>query len=249
MRQRAIANELQPWSRRKFATSKENFETRLDYLYSEDLEEIEDGIKETARGIDTASLAIALAIAKIDQLALYIQVGYKSYLEYIKAADTRLNMPAQTVSDYKRIGETYIQYRERLQKAGFQEEGNLHKLRYLELALKHHNPREVFRRLTSDSFRRFKEFATNGGPSERSDEEADYEPEVRVTPTQIKIDGKNVLKLDKNLDERVRNELAEYLKSIYTIKASGNTALVIDVYDTREIRAIHNFLRQFRSKK
>ncbi len=125
----------------------------LDYLKSDVLNEIEDGIKDTMEGINYANLAVALAFAKIDREALYAQADCKSYLEYLDTAEDRLNMSRQTMSDYKRIGEIYLTYKSQLQSAGFREEGHLHKLRFLPRALKHHSAEEVlFRDSAVDSY-------------------------------------------------------------------------------------------------
>ena len=215
----------------------------LDFISSEDLEEIEDGIRETLRGVDTANLAIAITIAKIDQLALYAQSGCKSYLEYLDTAEDRLNMSRQTISDYKRIGETYLQYKSKLQEAGFQEEGNLHKLRYLRLALSNHRASDVFKRIVSLSFRKFLDYAR--GPSERSDIP---DLEIKITSQKIMIDGINILNFDPELDIHVKEELGGYLKQIYKIRATGNVPHIINVYDDDEARAVERYLSRHRSK-
>jgi len=130
----------------KYATvTKKQGQFSLDFIYSDSLGEIEIGIKEATQGLNVANLAIALAIAKIDQEALYVQAKCKSYLEYLDKAEDRLNMARQTISDYKRMGETYLLYKSQLQKAGFDWEGNLHKLRYLEKALQIHRSSDVFK--------------------------------------------------------------------------------------------------------
>lgn len=222
----------------------------LDFLSSEDLDELEEGIKETIQGVDTANLVVAIAIAKIDKRALYIQAGYKSYLEYLDKAQDRLNMSRQTISDYKRIGETYIQYKNELQKAGFKEEGNLHKLRFLQRALERHRPGEVFPRLTKDSLRKFIDYATVDS-SDRSDSQPvpQYIPDIKITDHQIIVDGHNILRFTKDLDERAKKELAVYLKRIYEVRATGNTPYILDIYDQNEARAVESFLRRRRAKK
>ena len=219
----------------------------LDYLYSGILEEIETGIQETTRGIDTANLVIALAITRIDQEALYIQADCKSYLEYLDKAVDRINMSRQSISDYKRIGETYLEYKNKLQQIGFKEEGNLHKLRFLKRALEHHRQADVFKHLMSDSLRTFIDYAI--GISERSVAILpEYMPEITITPKKIMIDGANILRFSTDLDERARTEIADYLKKIYTVRQTGNTPYIIDVYDEKEARAVEAFIRRRRAK-
>jgi len=247
----AIVNELQPWNRISMGGKAAVTEYSLDFINSDSLNDVEEGIRETARGIDTANLAVALAIARIDREALYAQAGYKSYQQYLKEAENRINLPASTISEYKKIGETYTQYRSHLQKIGFEEKGNLHKLRFLEKALETHNKKEVFDRLKNDTFRNFKAFAINHNTFERSKEnlEPAYQPQIEISAKRIKIDGKNILKLDPDLEETTREEIGDYLREVYRIRAAGNKPLVVEVYDDGEIRAVSNFLKRHRVKK
>jgi hypothetical protein len=220
----------------------------LDYLGSDDLNILEEGIKETMRGVNYARLVVGIAFAKIDREALYVQAGCKSYLEYLDTAEERVQMSRQAISDYKRIGEIYLHYKSQLQRAGFREEGNLHKLRWLPRALERHSSEEVLRRLVTDSLRKFREFALS---SERSDETQieEYNPKIEVADKKISIDGQNILRLDPNLEQQTRDELVGYLKKIYTIRAKGNVPCILDLYDELEWKAVENFLKKSRARK
>lgn len=224
---------------------------KLDFVHSNNLEEIEAGIKETIRGVSWANLTLCLAFAKIDGEALYVQAGYKSYLQYLDQAEERVSMPRQTISDYKRMGETYLKYKADLQLSGFKEEGNLHKLRFLERALELHNPDEVFKRIANDSFRGFKDYAAGGSPSERPDSRPvrQYIPEIHITPKRIMVDGRNILNFSRDLDERTREELTDYLKKIYEVRAAGNRPYVLNVYDEQEAQAVERYLQRYRRSK
>lgn len=220
----------------------------LDYIRSDDLATIEDGIRDTMRGVDVSQLVLALAFAKIDREALYIQAGCKSYLEYLDGAEDRLNMSRQSMSDYKRIGEIYIEYKTQLQEAGFKEEGHLHKLRYLPRALEHHPKKEVFNRLVRDSFRRFVSYALPEG-SRISETQQQYAPQIQVSEGRIIVDGKNILHFDPELPETARDELTEYLTHIYEVRATGNKPYILNVYDDQEALAVERFLARRRARK
>ena len=223
----------------------------LDFLYSNDLAEIEEGIKETFKGVNFANFGLCMAFAKIDREALYLQAGHKSYLQYLDQAEDRLNMSRKTMSDYKRMGEAYLDHKADLQLNGFKGEGHLHKLRYLEQALKIHDPDEVFQRIANDPFRRFRDYATGESPSERSDTEPvlQYVPDIQITPERIVVDGKNILNFPGDLDERTKEELADYLKQIYEVRATGNRPYVFSLYDENEARAVERYLRRHRREK
>ncbi|KKM94583.1 hypothetical protein LCGC14_1196820 [marine sediment metagenome] len=234
----------------KYALDTRDDKYSLDFLYSENLADIEAGIQETIKGLDMSILAVGLAFVKIDREALYVQAGYKHYLAYLDQAEDRLDMSRQTMSDYKRIGETYLDYKSKLQKAGFIEEGNLHKLRFLERALGRHRSAEVFKRICSDSLRAFRAYAL-GKPSEQSDDKPlrEYNPDIQITTKRIMVDGKNILRIDPDLDEKTKLELTDYLKQIYTIRSTGNQPYIFNLYDELEAKAIERFLKKRRKVK
>ncbi len=157
-------------------------------------------------------------------------------------------MSRQTMSDYKRIGEIYIEYKSQLQQVGFREEGNLHKLRYLPRALERHPQREVFTRLVRDSLRKFVAYA-NPEPENVTPPGRQRLPRIEITNRRISVDGKNILRFDPELRPEVREELAGYLVKIYEVKAAGNTPYILDVYDEQEVRAVDRFLRRRRERK
>lgn len=220
----------------------------LDYLASDDLRTIEQGIRDTTKGVDFANLVVAIAFAKIDREALYIQAGCKSYLEYLDKAEDRLNMSRQTMSDYKRIGEIYIEYKSQLQQVGFREEGNLHKLRYLPRALERHPAREVFNRLVRDSLRKFVAYAIPDAET-IAPPARERLPHIEITARKISVDGKNILRFDPDLRPEVREELAGYLVKIYEVRATGNKPYILNLYDELEARAVERFLQRRRARK
>lgn len=220
----------------------ERREYSLDFYRSQNLNEIEAGIRETQNGIQAASLAIALAIVRIDNMALYAQAKYRSFPDYLRQSDTRLNMPKQTVSDLKKIGETYLKNRSALQRIGFKEEGNLHKLRYLEMALQKHDPAEVFKRLKSESFRNFKDFAEG---SERSDSQRYHEPQdftLSATKEGIALDGKPLLSFDPDLPETDRKGISNAVKDYYRIVRGNLKSITFEVASEEEEKEIARHL-------
>lgn len=245
---KAISNVFENGLGNKYAPPiRQNKEAiSLDYLYSDVLTEIEDGIAETMAGINQANLCVALAFAKIDREALYIQAGCKSYLEYLDTAEDRLSMSRQTMSDYKRIGEIYLTFKSQLQNAGFREEGHLHKLRYLPRALEHHPEKEVFERIVKDPLRKFVKYATVplGSKGDEGTATSDGPPDPA-----IEFDGQGTLQFTEELNELSKAELLGYVRKIYDIIARGNTPYILDLYDESESKAVERFIKQRRMNR
>jgi len=80
-----VLQNISPWEKSKYDLhEKDSYEKKqysLDFVRSDKLEDIEEGIRETIRGVGTANLAIAVAIAKIEREALYRQAGFRTYME------------------------------------------------------------------------------------------------------------------------------------------------------------------------
>ncbi len=221
-------------------------EISFNFLNSDTLHDIENGIRDTLAAINRANLGIALAFAKIDREALYVQAGCKSYLEYLETAEEELNMSRQTMSDYKRIGEIYLTYKGQLQNAGFKEEGHLHKLRFLPRALEHHPAEDVFKRVVHDSLRRFIDYAKS---EDNSEQKREPEQEVEIPVKEIIVDGHGILQIGAEPVGYSRDEIVSYLQKIYEIKSKGNHPYVVDLYDESESRAVDNYIKRLRSRK
>ena len=73
-------------------------------------------------------------------------------------------------------------------------------------------------------------------------------PEIKITEKQVYVDGKGILRFVTGLDERIKAEIAGYLKKLYAVRAKGNTPYVIDVYDENEVRAVEAFIRRRRAR-
>lgn len=235
-------------------------EYSLDFLDSDDLSEIEEGIRQTQQGIVHANLAVAIALARIERSALYTQAGYTYFRDYLKDSDNRLQMPRQTMHDYLRIGQVFLDHQHGLITAGFDRNGPMHNLRYLPAAIEHHDPQQAYRNCARMSFREFKRFAREEEEPSVPEEwrkrrekpvggQQAPEPSVEITPKQIRVDGKNILRLDPDLAERTRDDLSQYLRQIYRIRAAGNTPVVLEVYDDGEARAVENYLKRLRAKR
>ncbi len=223
-------------------------QANLGFLTSDDLEVVENGIKDTVNAVDRAILAICLAVYKIQDEGLYKQAGFEFYLDYFENAEGRLNLPAATVSNYRHIGEVYTKHRHQLRAAGFNEQGSAHKLRYLDEALKNHPEDEVWNHVVSDSLRTFRVWAENESSIVNGGQESNP-VKVEVTGTGILVNGVNVLNVPKELPAEERDKLKKRLKEVYRIEAAGNLPYIVETQSPGEQRAIDNFLKKFRAGK
>ena len=130
----------------------------LDFVESDNIHEIETGIRETLTGITLAKGALCKALANIDKKKLYTQVNSRSFLEYLEMARIPLNY--KTAKEYAKIGDTMLRYNEELFSVNFREEDGLKKLVYLDKALdKCGEDRDlVFEKIKGSSLRDFQQW-------------------------------------------------------------------------------------------
>jgi hypothetical protein len=131
----------------------------LDFAYSENATELDTGIRETARGYKLSIMAMGIALYRVDVAGLFIDLGFRKFGEYIDklAEDTGLNR--STLYNWEYIGGAYIKHQSDLERIGFSEEDGPTKLPLLARALENHTKREVFKNLTTMTFRQFDEWA------------------------------------------------------------------------------------------
>lgn len=154
----------------------------LDFINSNNLSEIEEGIKETIRGVVLAKTAVYKSLANIDKKRLYKQAGVSNFMEYL--ASERIPIKYKTAKEYAKIGDVLIRYEKPLQAIQFSEEDGLKKLIYLERALKREDidKQQVFAKVKEYSLRAFKEFAVPSEDSKEGDSAEEGQPEPLSFP-------------------------------------------------------------------
>ena len=172
-------------------TEKDPARISLDYIESEDLSEIEKGIRETLDGITLSKAALCKALANIDHKRLYTQAGAESFLEYLELE--RLPVNYKTAKEYAKIGGMLILHSEDLENIAFREEDGLKKLVYLDKALANHmeHPEEVFDRVKHASLREFQRYARE---DESSREDGETITESGRPYVDLYVDGSSIRK-------------------------------------------------------
>lgn len=221
----------------------------IEALQTKDRSAIENVIKASANRIKSSILLIGVGCVIIDREALYAGTGHGSYLAYAMNLADLIGVPPQTISDAKIIGEIFVDYFDKLKKVGFNPEGNAHKLRFVRLALENHPEQEdeVFKRVASDSFRNFKEWAIT--PENEELPEPVPRVQIRISKDSIFVDGRAILNFPEGLPEEEKKNLTNYLGALYRIRSVGNEPFIVSTYGEGEQRAIQNFLKKYRQKR
>jgi hypothetical protein len=205
---------------------------------SRNIKKIKQAIKNISNSINNHVVLIGLACVIIDREQLYIDAGYKSYLDFVKVMYEETGLSPQSFSAAKIIVERYIDYYSDLKKSGFTIDRNTNKLLFLEAALVNHaNKTDVFKHIAHDKYVDFVEYSkTPDGykvlPSPQ--------PKIKVEKGKILVDGINILNFPDTLPEPEKKTLGKYLSEVYAIRAAGNEPLIVEAYDEREARTLKN---------
>jgi hypothetical protein len=247
-RQKAIANQydgqrslVDKYESRYFkylGTLRETGEDIIAAFGSHDIQTIKQAIKHISNSINNHVVLIGLACVIIDREQLYIDAGYKSYLDFVKVLYEETGLSPQSFSAAKIIAERYIDHNSDLKKHGFTIDRNTNKLLFLEAALANHaNRDEVFKHIAQDKYVDFVAYSKT--PDGRKILPPPP-PKIKIEKGKILVNGINILNFSDTLQETEKEALGKYLSEVYTIRAAGNEPLIVEAYDEREVRTLKN---------
>jgi hypothetical protein len=173
----------------------------LDYANSDNADEIDNGIRETIKGIRLSILTMGLGLAKIKEKGLYKNLGCRQMTQYIRKLSNETKMDRSSIFYWLGIGEAFTKYKNELEQIGFCDSDGPTKLPYLERALENNEKQEVFDNIKNMSVRDFIVFAkkqtTISSPAGMGDR-----PVVSIRGSTVYIDGKLAIILSTKLDRR-----------------------------------------------
>jgi hypothetical protein len=202
----------------------------LDYAYSDDPAEIDQGIRETIKGIRLSILAMGIGLAKIKEQRLFVDLKYHSMAKYIEALCEDAQMERSGVFNWLYIGEAYTKYRKDLDKIGFSDEDGPTKLPYVEKALTLYQKKDVFKAVKEMSLRQFVSFS-RGEPAP-----SPTESDIRVKGNQVYIGDRPAVTLDEELDPKTRAHLEGIIVEAGKALEAGEVLYTTRLYDMEELR-------------
>ncbi|MDR2150150.1 MAG: hypothetical protein LBO67_04915 [Spirochaetaceae bacterium] len=216
-------------------------ETSEDFIAafgSHDIQKIKLAIKNISNSINNHVLLIGLACVIIDREQLYIDAGYKSYLDFVKVLYEETGLSPQSFSAAKIIVERFIDHNSELKKYGFTIDRNTNKLLFLETALANHaNKADVFKHIAQD---KYVDFVAYSKTPDGQKVLPPPQPKIKLEKGKILIDGINILNFPDTLPEPEKERLGKYLSEVYAIRAAGNEPLIVETYDEHEAKTLKN---------
>jgi hypothetical protein len=214
----------------------------IEFMDSEDLELVEDGIRKIGVTSDLLALVQGVAIVRIEREGLWRQGGFDNLRAYRIAQLDRLGLPKSTISNRRKIAEAWLSNKKLLRRVNLS--GNVQKLLMLEDALDRHPTKAAIDAFKGLSYREFQTFARPPQPPV-------YLPDVEFMEKDgvFLIDGAYALQTAPTMP---RDEVAfvrEVLKGAYKARRGNLIPHIVPVYDAGEARAVDNFLKKYRGQK
>ena len=170
----------------------------LDYVSSDDPAEIDQGIRDTIKGVRLSVLTIGLGLARIKSEKLFKKLNSRNITEYLERLCDETKMVRSTIYNWLDIGEAYIKYRTELEQIGFSDQDGPTKLPYLERALAVREKDEVFDNIRNMSLREFIEFSKG----ERAEPSEDT-PYIVIKGSVVYIKGRRAIIVSNKIGRKI----------------------------------------------
>jgi hypothetical protein len=203
----------------------------LDYANSDDALEIDQGIRETIRGIRLSILSIGIGLAKIKAKGLYVDLKYHSMAQYLESLCEQTRMERSGLHNWLYIGEAYLKYRKDLDRIGFSDEDGPTKLPYMDRALALYPKKDVLRAVKDMSLRQFISFSKGEAPAAAPEAST-----IQVKGSHVYIGDRPAVTLDEGLDPKTRAYLEGIIVEAGEALEAGEVLYTTRLYDMEEMR-------------
>lgn len=224
----------------------------LDLFYTDNLQEVETGIKKLNEVSNKAwILSAVLLYTLVFNHDLYTQSGL-SWEEYTAEARTRLGVSQATVSNQLSSARFFIQYHEALERAGWTPDDSYTKLARAELALSLcGNIDEVIKHIVNDSNSEFKKWYTSLKDDKLlgDDVEELKRDDIEIKGRSFYIRGIESVTISENIPEEEKDRIQGYITQIFEILQQGYEPAIVSAYDKREAGIIPKLRDKFRMGK
>jgi hypothetical protein len=221
---------------------------KLDFAYSDKPEEVDEGIRETIRGVKLSIMAMGIALYRLNIAGLYIDLGFRKFGEYIDGLVEDTGMSRANLYNWVYIGEAFVTHRAELEKIGFSDDDGPTKLPYLDRALNNHTKREVYKNLVSMSRRQFEEWSK--GAAEEAD---NYYTDVKVNNGRVFAGDEPLVAFSEGISPEDRRYYEGVLKTAVMARENNEVIGVYRFYDESERRRFDRVydreLKAMRAKK
>ena len=207
----------------------------MDLFYTENLDELECGIKNLNHFVSGAWLLSSILLyTLIFDHELYRQSGL-DWFHYSMESRERLGMDNHDITEMLGAARFFIKNHKALEQKGFKVEGNRGKLARAELAEKLcGNTEEVIDHIVSDTKREFKEWYQSFKKKKLPAKPDSRRDDIRVESGRFIIGDEDAVTVSEKISESDRERLNGYIKAIFETLRDGYEPAIVAVYDKKE---------------
>ena len=138
----------------------------LDFVNSDNPEEIDRGIRAAIGGINLSILSIGIGLFRIKSEGLFKGLKCRNLGEYLDGLSKDTKKDKSTLYGWYSIGKAFIRHQEDLEQIGFSDKNGPTKLPYLDRALTRGDKDEVYKNLLNMPHNEFMYYAKSGKSKE-----------------------------------------------------------------------------------
>lgn len=227
-----------------------NANNALDLFYTDNLEEIENGLKNLNNMSSKSWILSSLILyTVIYNESLYQQSGL-TWNDYLRESRERIGIDQRDVSEQLSAARFFIKYNKLLLSKGFDFVGANRKLARAELALELSGDISlVIEHICNDSWREFQSwyqsFKVVSLPSPTEYKRDD----IVIDNNKVYINKIEAITISTELPQDERDKITNYVTQIFEAIQSGYEPAIIPVYDSKEAKNLLRLRDNYRQKK
>lgn len=223
----------------------------IDLFYTDNLEEIEQGIRNLNEFSNKSWLISAILLfTLIYNKNLYAQSGL-NWADYAKQSKERLGIDQRDITEQLYASEFFIRYHKQLERAHFDPVGANRKLARANLALKLSGDLPaVIKHLCNDTFRDFKTWYQSFKKSKALPKiNESVRDDIGYKGNKFTIKGIEAVTISDKIPPEEKQRLQRYMKTIFEAIANGYEPAIIPVYDRKEAVVLERLRDKHRQGK
>ncbi|SEP79351.1 hypothetical protein SAMN04487977_101443 [Treponema bryantii] len=225
-------------------------QTAEDLFYTDNLEEVENGLKSLNEFSNKAWLLSSIILyTVIYNKELYTDSGL-FWDEYAKQAQERIGIDPRDVSEQLSSARFFIQHHAELERQGFDPSGNNRKLARAELATElSGDVHAVIKHLVNDSWRDFKAWYSSFKTKAIEAPNDIKRPDIEVKGKKVYIQGVEAIKVSEKIPQQDKERLEKYISQIFEAMRKGLEPAIVQCYDEKEARVLTKLRDKYRQGK
>lgn len=222
----------------------------LDLFYTENLDELERGIKNLNEFSSKAWLLSSLLLyTLIYNEELYRQSGL-DWFHYSRQSRERLGLDNREITEQLSAARFYIKHHKALERKGFKVNGSSRKLARAELAL--HlcgDIDETIGHLVNDTWSEFNAWYSSFKEAKKIEQNAGTRADIRVDGDRFIIGDIDAVTISSDIAESDRERLKGYMRAIFETLSAGYEPAIVATYDKKEAALMPKLRDKFRRGK